>query len=357
MWRLHRGIRSGRERDAALSVTIVLPLQCRRIAAGSHKTLGTTDRLCVFGGSASPKLTAAICQQLGIAPGRSESLHFSDGNTFVRLGDNVRGADVFIVQTFSNPVNDHLVELLFLIDAAKRASAASVTAVIPFFSYGKGDKKDEPRVSIRARVIADCLEAVGVDRIVTMDLHAPQIQGFFRVPVDHLYALPLLAEAFRERGGPDCVVVAPDVGFGEMARLYAAALGATTCIAEKIRRGHDEKAYVTRIIGDAAGKRAIIVDDFATSGGTLVATARKLMEDGAAEVSAGVSHGVLGRGSAAVLDASPLTELLVTDTIEQHAEALSAKVRVVPSAALFARAIRSIHERTSVSSLFDMRRG
>ena len=315
--------------------------------------MACSDRLLVLAGSASPRLTAAICDRLGAAPGHSETRHFSDGNTFVRIGDNVRGADVFIVQSFSFPVNDRFMELLFLIDACRRASAATVTAVIPFFSYGKGDKKDEPRVSIRARVCADCLEAAGVDRVVTMDLHAPQIQGFFRVPVDHLYGLPLIAEACRDALGPGGVVVAPDVGFGEMARRYARALGATTCIAEKRREGHDERSLVTGIIGEVRGRRALIVDDFTTSGGTLTATAAKLLEEGATEVYAGVTHGVLGRGSAAKLDASPLRQVVVTDTIETHPEPLSAKVRVIPSADLFARAIRNIHEQTSVSTLFS----
>jgi len=315
--------------------------------------MSEADRLLVFAGSASPRLTADICARLGIPVASSEARHFSEGNTFVRIGDNVRGADCFIVQTLSAPVNDRFMELLFTIDACKRASAASVTAVIPFFSYGKGDKKDEPRVSIRARVCADCLEAAGVDRVVTMDLHAPQIQGFFRVPVDHLFALPIIAEACRERLGGDGVVVAPDVGFGEMARRYAKVLGAQTCIAEKIRTAHDEVAHVTRIIGDVAGKRALIVDDFVTTGGTIVATAEQLMRVGATEVMAGVSHGVLGRGAAAKLDGSPLRELVITDTIEHRFEPLPRKVRVVSAADLFARAIRNIFERTSVSTLFD----
>ncbi|MCK6486153.1 MAG: ribose-phosphate pyrophosphokinase [Phycisphaerae bacterium] len=315
--------------------------------------MSVNDRLLVFPGSGSPRLTEAICRALGIPPGRCETIQFSEGNTFVRIGENVRGADVFIVQTLSYPVNDRFMELLFFIDACKRASAASVTAVIPFFSYGKADKKDEPRVSIRARVCADALEAIGVDRIVTMDLHAPQIQGFFRVPVDHLYALPLIAEAFRGEAGPDLVMVAPDVGFGEMARRYAKALNADYCIAEKIRRGNDENAEVTRIIGDVLGKRTIVVDDFTTSGGTLDATARRLVKEGAISVSAGVSHGVLGKGASARIDAAPLKELVVTDTIEHRAEPLSGKVRVISSAELFARAIRNIHERTSVSTLFE----
>jgi len=309
--------------------------------------------LLVFAGSGSPRLTAAIARRLKLRPGRSQTLQFSDGNTFVRVLDNVRGRDVFIVQTLARPVNDRFMELLFYVDAFRRASAGSITAVVPFFSYGKGDKKDEPRVSIRARVCADCLEAAGIDRLVTMDLHAPQIQGFFRVPVDHLYGLNLIVAHFKRRTQRNgWVVVAPDVGFGEMARHYARALSAKTVIAEKVRSGHDERASVQRLIGRVAGMKAIIVDDFVTTGGTLIATAQRLVEEGAAEVYAGVTHAVLGPGASAAIDASPIRELAITDTIEHEPAALGRKTRVLSAAPLFADAIRRIHERTSVSSLF-----
>lgn len=312
--------------------------------------------LRVFAGSASGQLATRICEHLGIQPSGAESFAFSEGNTFVRLTENVRGCEAFYVQTLSRPVNDRFMELLFAMDALKRASAAAATAVIPFFSYAKGDKKDEPRVSIRARVCADCLEAAGVDRILTMDLHAPQIQGFFRVPVDHLYALPLFVEYLRKEGvgGKEWVIVAPDVGFGEPARRFARALGAQTVIAEKRRPGYQEAAIVERIIGPVRGKKAVIVDDFTTTGGTLIATARRLRSDGVTTIWAAVSHGVLGPGAAGRIDASPIERLLITDTMEGHPEPLPKQTVVVSAAGLFAQAIRSIHERTSVSRLFDV---
>jgi ribose-phosphate pyrophosphokinase len=311
------------------------------------------SKLLIFAGSASPAFTQAICKQLRVRPGGNSTMHFSEGNTFVRVGENVRGKDVFFVQSLSFPVNDHFMETLFYIDAFKRASARSVTAVIPFFSYGKGDKKDEPRVSIRARVCADCLEAAGVDRIVTMDLHAPQIQGFFRVPVDHLYALPVIAAYFRKRvAGGNWVVVAPDVGAAGMANGYAKALKAKTVIAEKTRSGHREEAHVGRIIGHVAGRNALIVDDFTITGGTLIATAERLKLEGASKVVAAVAHGVMTRGSSARLDASPIEELVITDSLEYRFEAPSKKIRVVSAAPLFAKAIQNIHRQTSVSKLF-----
>ena len=310
------------------------------------------SELLIFPGSASTQFAAAICRELRVKPGKCSAHHFSEGNTFVRVGENVRGKDVFLVQSLSYPVNDHFVEMLFFIDAFKRASANSVTAVIPFFSYGKGDKKDEPRVSIRARVCADCLEAAGVDRIVTMELHAPQIQGFFHVPVDHLYALPVIVPYFRRRMKNGWVVVAPDVGAAKMANGYAKALGARTVIAEKSRRDHKEEAVVHRIIGHVGGKNALIVDDFTNTGGTLIATAERLKEEGARDVYAAVAHGVLTPGSADRIDASPIKELVITDTLEYRFEPLSKKVRIVSAAPLFAKAIRNIHQRTSVSALF-----
>jgi len=314
--------------------------------------MATKDKLLIFAGSASRRFTDAICKELRIRTGKCSSKHFSEGNTFVQVGENVRGMDVFLVQSLSFPVNDHFVETLFYIDAFKRASARSVTAVIPFFSYGKGDKKDEPRVSIRARVVADCLEAAGVDRIVTMDLHAPQIQGFFHVPVDHLYALPVIAAYFRRKVKRDWVVVAPDVGAAGMANAYANALGAKTVIAEKTRRDHNEQAHVERIIGHVAGRNALIVDDFTITGGTLIATAERLKRENAKDIYATVAHGVFSVGSAAKIDRSPIKEMIITDTIEHRFEALPRKVRIVSAAPLFAKAIRSIHRQTSVSALF-----
>jgi len=313
----------------------------------------TPNKLLIFPGSGSRKLTEAICKYLRVTPGKCAAMHYAEGNTFVRVGENVRGRDVFFVQSLSYPVNDHLMEILFYIDAFKRASANSVTAVIPFFSYGKGDKKDEPRVSIRARVVADCLEAAGVDRIVTMDLHAPQIQGFFRVPVDHLYALPIIADHFRRKVNKNWVVVAPDVGAAKMANGYARALGAKTVIAEKTRTGPQHAAKVSRIIGSVEGKHALIVDDFTITGGTLIATARRLKEENAKDVYAAVAHGVMTQGSAALIQASPIRELVITDTLEYRFEPLAKKVRTVATAPLFAQAIRNIHRQTSVSGLFD----
>lgn len=311
------------------------------------------DKLLIFAGSSCTAFTAAICKWLKVRPGNCWAKHFSEGNTFVRLNENVRGKDVFFVQSLSYPVNDHFMEMLFYIDALKRASASSVTAVIPFFSYGKGDKKDEPRVSLRARVCADCLEAAGVDRIVTMDLHAPQIQGFFRVPVDHLYALPVIAPYFRKKVGSGWVIAAPDVGAAHMANGYAKALGAHTVIAEKIRKNHREEAVVNRIIGEFRGKHALIVDDFTISGGTLIATAEKLKKDGAKDVYAAVTHGVLTEGAAARIQASSIEELVITDSLEHRFEPLPPKVRVLSAAPLFAKAIRNIQRKTSVSELFE----
>lgn len=315
--------------------------------------MSDTNNLLVFAGSASQHFVGEIGRALNVTPGRCEAQHFSDGNTFVRVQQNVRGKDVFVVQSLSHPVNDRFMELLFYIDAFKRASASSVTAVIPYFSYGKGDKKDEPRVSLRARVCADCLESVGVDRIVTMDLHAPQIQGFFRVPVDHLYGLPVITEHFDQRVGQDWVVVAPDSGAVGIANGYARVLGIPTVIAEKTRPGHDEQAVVHRIIGEVDGRHALIVDDFTISGGTLVATAERLKQHGARDVYAAVTHAVLGKGSGQRLDSSPIKELVTTDTIEYRHEPLPAIVTVVSAAPLFARAILNIHECTSVSELFN----
>lgn len=311
------------------------------------------ENTLIFAGSCSRRLTAAICERLGTHPGASEVITFSEGNIFVRVLENVRGREVYIIQSTVFPANDSFMELLFWIDALKRASAASVTAVIPYFSYAKGDKKDQPRVSIRARVCADCIEAAGADRVVTLDLHAPQIQGFFRVPVDNLYAQPVLVERVRQMALPNLVVVSPDAGFVKAARRYAAALGTPLAVATKDRPAHDERAVIHEIIGDVAGCTALIVDDFTLSAGTLTEVATRLLDAGAAEVYALVTHGVLTPGSVERIEASPLRRLLITDTIETQPVALSERIEVVSVAPLLAEAIRRIQTRESISSMFE----
>jgi ribose-phosphate pyrophosphokinase len=310
------------------------------------------DDELVFAGSGSPCLAAAICKRLRVPLGASEVLRFPEGTLFVRVLENVRGRNAYVVQSTVFPTNDNLVELLFWLDAFSRASAASVTAIIPYFSYGKGDKKDEPRVSIRGRVCADAIEAAGADRVVTMDLHAPQIQGFFRVPVDDLYAAPYLCDAISRQALPDPVVVAPDAGFAKRARRFASRLGAPLAIADK-ERGHSGEIESLEVIGDVAGLDAVIVDDFTITAGTLIEAAEALVARGARSVLAAVTHGVFARGAAAAIAASPIQRLFVTDTIETQPEPLGPKVEVVSVAPLFADAIRRIHRRESISSLFE----
>jgi ribose-phosphate pyrophosphokinase len=310
------------------------------------------DEVLVFGGSGSRRLAARICDYLQVPLARSETLHFSEGNLFVRILENVRGRNVYLVQSTAYPANDNFMELLFTVDALRRASAASVTVVMPYFSYAKGDKKDEPRVSIRARVCADAIQIAGTDRVVTMDLHAPQIQGFFRIPVDDLYAMPVLCDAVKDISPSELVVVSPDTGFAKKARRYASYLGTSLAIGDKERVAHDEHAEVLEIIGDVKGKTAFVVDDFTISGGTLIEVAAKLMERGARSVIAAVTHGVFSPGSMKKIDRSPLSRILITDTVETQPEALSAKVEVVSVAPLFGEAIRRIHDRESISVLF-----
>ena len=312
------------------------------------------ERLHIFAGSGSTKLTAAICRELGIEQASGETLKFSDGNLFVRVLENVRDRRVFIVQGTCYPTNDNFLELLFWIDAFRRASARAVTAVIPFFSYAKGDKKDEPRVSIRARVCADALETAGVDRVVTMDLHAPQVQGFFRVPVDHLYALPVICEYVTQLGLDDLVVASPDEGFARMARKYAHVLKAGVAVGDKYRGAHDERAEVKGMLGNVEGKTVLIVDDFALSCGSLVAMAQVVLDNGARQVYAAASHGLLSEGSTEKIEAGPIKQLIITDTIENRSVPLTPKVKVISAAPLFAEAIRRIHQHESVSALFPV---
>ncbi len=311
------------------------------------------EDLLLFAGSASGRLAAEIADYLGLRISPSEVIRFSEGNLFVRVLENVRGREVFLVQGTVFPANDQFMELLFWIDALKRASAASVTALIPYFSYAKGDKKDEPRVSIRARVCADCIEAAGADRVVTLDLHAPQVQGFFRIPVDDLYAVPVLCEAIAAKALPNLVVVSPDAGFAKKAKLYARRLGAPLAIADKERADHSEQANVVDLIGDVAGRTALLVDDFTISAGTLVDAARVLLEKGASSVYAAVSHGLLAGRAIEKIDASPIERLFMTDSVETQPVALSDRIEVVSVAGLLGEAIRRIHRRESISILFQ----
>ena len=308
--------------------------------------------LTLLAGSGNPRLAQRIADALGVRLTPSEAHYFSEGNVFVRILENVRGRDCFIIQGIHHPVNDNFVELLFWIDALKRASAQHVTAVIPFFGYAKGDKKDEPRVSIRARVCADAIEAAGADRCLMMDLHSPQIQGFFHIPVDHLYARFVLCDHLRKLQVDNLVVCSPDVGFAKGASGYANYLGVSVVIGNKVRPAHDEQATILEVIGNVEGKNVLIVDDFTISGGSLISMAEVLQERGARDIYAAVSHGVLSRGASARLAASPIKRLFITDTIENHVEPLPPNVEVVSVARLFAEAIQSIHDRTSISQLF-----
>lgn len=311
------------------------------------------DDFVLLAGSANPRLAEAIASYLSHPLVQGETLRFSDGNLFVRVPVNVRGRDVYLIQGTAFPANDNFVELLFWIDALKRASATSVTVVMPYFSYAKGDKKDEPRVSIRARVCADAIEAAGVDRVVTMDLHAPQVQGFFRVPVDDLYALPVLCEAVAAKALPNLVVVSPDTGFAKKAKLYARRLRAPLAIADKERSDHTESAEVVDLIGEVDGCTALIVDDFTISAGTLVDAARVLRERGAVSVYAAVSHGLLTDTAIERLHDSPIERLFITDSVETQPAELSDKIEVVSVAGLFGEAIKRISRRESISVLFS----
>lgn len=312
-----------------------------------------TDGPAILGGQTSRALAAAIAAQIGVPLLESETVRFSDGNTFVRILENVRGRHVFIVQSISYPVNDSFMELLFWIDAARRASASEVTAVIPYFGYAKGDKKDEPRVSIRARVCADALEAAGVQRVLCMDLHAPQIQGFFRIPVDHLYAIGPQCEDMRQLELHAPILVACDAGFAKSAIRYAEQLQWPLVIGEKIRDGHLERiAQVTLFGPDVNDRDAVIVDDFTVSGGTLAAVAATLRRQGARSVRAYVTHAPLAPSAAALLDGSAIEELVVTDTVEHWEGAVPQRLRRITVAPLFARAIEAIQHQRSISTLF-----
>jgi ribose-phosphate pyrophosphokinase len=307
----------------------------------------------IFAGSSGKSFADKMCSYMGVQLGYSETLTFSDGNTFVRIGETVRDKDVYLVQPIGMKPNDDFVEILFWIDAFKRASANTVTLILPYFGYAKGDKKDEPRVSIRARVCAESIELAGVDRVVAMDLHSHQIQGFFKKPVDHLFALPVLCETIMRMHLSDLVVVSPDAGFAKQARKFADYLDAPLAIGDKTRKDHKERAEIMELIGDVQGKTAVIIDDFSISGGTLIELSKVLKERGAKRIIACLSHLVLSEAAVKKLEESSIELIIGTDSVENPYIAHSDKIKVVSVAPLFGEVISRIHKRESVSPLFE----
>jgi ribose-phosphate pyrophosphokinase len=307
----------------------------------------------IFSGSTGMSFAQKMCKYIGIELGKSEVIKFSDGNLFVRVGETVRDKDVCIVQSIGLKPNDEFTEILFWIDAFKRASAKSVTAVIPYFGYAKGDKKDEPRVSIRARVCAECIELAGADYVMIMDLHSQQIQGFFKKPVDNLFALPLLCEYIKTLQLKNFVVVSPDAGFAKQARRYASYLGTSVAIGDKVRKGHDEKAEVLEIIGEVRNKDVVIVDDFSLSGETLINIAKALKARGVNRICACLSHFLLTEEGIRALDKSPIDILISTDTVENSISKKSQKVKIISAAPLFAEALLRSFNGKSISPIFD----
>ena len=308
--------------------------------------------LRVFTGSAHPVLGEAIARRLGVPLGRAHLSRFSDGEVWFQIQDNVRGADVFVVQPTGPPVNENLMELLVMLDAFKRSSASRITAVVPYYGYARQDRKDKPRVPISAKLVADLVSAAGTDRILTMDLHASQIQGFFDVPVDHLFAAPVIMDYVSKLKLPRLTVVSPDAGGVERARAYAKRLEASLAIVDK-RRVTANVAEVHHVIGDVEGRTALIVDDIVDTGGTLAQVAEAIQKAGAREVLASSTHAVLSGKSIERIEASPLSKLMITDSIPLSAEKQRCKKIVVLSIAeLMAKAIRNIHEEASVTSLF-----
>jgi len=309
-------------------------------------------RATVFPGNAHPSLTNDICAFLEIPVGKVRVSRFSDGETFCVIQENVRGVDTFVVQPTCSPVNDSVMELLIMVDALRRASAGSITAVIPYFGYARQDRKVAPRTPITSKLVADLLVAAGVNRVVSVDLHAGQIQGFFNIPFDHLYAMPALLEEHLREHYSDVVIVSPDAGGVERARAYSKRLRGTLAIIDK-RREKANESEVMHIIGEVAGKRCLILDDMIDTAGTLVNAAEALTKAGAAEVAACATHPVLSGPALTRIAESSLTEVVVSNTIPITEEALAVgKFKVVSIARLLAEAIRRIHNSDSVSSLF-----
>ena len=315
--------------------------------------LGTNGNPVIFAGNSHPQLVEDICAYLNQSVGQVEVFKFSNDNTFVRILENVRQKDVFILQSTIEPVNDHIMELLIMIDAAKRASAGRITAVVPFYSYARTDKKDQPRVPITGRLVADLLETAGAERVVMVDLHAGQVQGFFQVPVDELTAMPKLVEYFVERDLDDPVVGATDIGISKKARDFADAINAPLAIVEKRRLGNDDRVESLNVIGDVDGHPVILFDDEIGTGGTMISAAEAITKRGSTDIYAVATHGVLsGDTSTRLAEVSHIKEVVITDTVPLSADKVNFKMKVLSVAPLLGEAIKRIHEGRSVGELF-----
>ena len=311
------------------------------------------DELKVFTGNAHPALAKAVTEYLGIPLGKSEVFQFSNENIFVRILENVRQRDTFIIQPICSPVNTSLVELLIMVDALKRASAGRITAVIPHYSYGRSDRKDQPRVPITARLVADLLTVAGTNRLLTVDLHSAQIQGFFNIPVDELTALYILSDYYKKRKINDLVVVAADFGISRRARDVAARLNAPLAIIEQRRVGNVDKKEALNVVGEVEGKPALIVDDEITTGATLVNVVSAILERGAKEVYACATHPVFSGPAIERIAASPIKEITVTDTVPVNGDKKLDKITVLPIAPLLGEAIHRIHTGLSIGAMFN----
>ena len=311
------------------------------------------DELKVFTGNAHPVLAQGICDYLGIPLGQAEVFEFSNENTFVRILENVRERDIFVIQPISSPVNKSLMELLIMLDALRRASAGRITAVVPYFGYGRTDKKDQPRVPITARLIADMITVAGANRLLTMDLHAGQIQGFFTIPVDELTALYMLGNYFETKALGNLVVVATDIGISKRARDLAERLNTPLAIIEKRRVGNDDKAETLNIIGDVAGMRTLLIDDEIDTAGSLVTAAAALEQAGATEIYACCTHPVFSGSATKRIAQSQIKEVVVTDTIPIPESKKNEKITVLSMASLLGEAIHRIHAGLSVGAMFE----
>ncbi|PXF58953.1 MAG: phosphoribosylpyrophosphate synthetase [Deltaproteobacteria bacterium] len=308
--------------------------------------------MIIFTGNANPVLAQKICDYLSIPLGRASVQTFSDGEVYVEIGENVRGADVFVIQPTCPPVNDNMMELLIMADALRRASARRITAVLPYYGYARQDRKIAPRVPISAKLVADIITTAGARRVLAVDLHAPQIQGFFSIPVDHLFAAPVLLDSLRKKFSEEVVMVSPDAGGVERTRAFAKRFGAGLAIIDK-RRDRPNESQVMYIIGDVKGKTAVILDDMVDTAGTLCKAAEALKEHGANEVHGCITHPVLSGPAISRIKESVLESLVVTDTIPLSEEAQKVdKIKVLSVSALLGEAIRRIHDEDSVSSLF-----